>query len=263
MRRTMSTFTVPCIGLALLGLVACGPSQEEQVATAQVEQLTQLQEGKSALDAKRQELADLEAQLDALDDAEEGAADRRAEMEGELARLGGEVEADAEDLSSVVVDFINADPPIEGEPLTESQLAGIRIKSAEDMVVANEHIQKGGDYRRAMDIYNQALLVDPDNPDLVAALAEAEELRWMSQERFSEVKKGMSIDEVRDLLGQPNLRNMRDYPDRGVTAWFYPTADDGAAAAVWFRAGKDEEEVVYQTKFVAIEGKGAEEAEAG
>ena len=27
------------------------------------------------------------------------------------------------------------------------------------MVVANEHIQKGGDYRRAMDIYNQALLV--------------------------------------------------------------------------------------------------------
>jgi tetratricopeptide (TPR) repeat protein len=263
MRRTMSTFTAPCLGLALLGLVACGPSQEEQAATAQADQLVQLEEAKSALDAKRQGLADLEAQLDALDEAEEGVADRQAELEGEIVRLTGEIEADSEDLASVVVDFINSDPPIEGEPLTASQLAGIRIKSAEDMVVANEHIQKGGDYRRAMDIYNQALLVDPDNPDLQAALAQAEELRWMTQERFSEVKKGMNTDEVRDLLGQPNLRNVRDYPDRGVTAWFYPTADDGAAAAVWFRAGKDEVEVVYQTKFEAIEGKSTEEAEAG
>lgn len=262
MRRTMSTFTAACIGLALLGLVACGPSQEEQAAAAQAEQLTQLEEGKAALDAKRQELADLQGELGAIDESEEGAADRQAELEGEISRLEGEVIDASEELSSAVVDFINADPPIEGEPLTESQQAGIRIKSAEDMVVAREHIDKGGDYRRAIDIYNQALQVDPDNPDLQAALAEAEELRWMTQERFSEVKKGMSTDEVRATLGQPNLRNVRDYPEREVTAWFYPTHENGAAAAVWFRAGKSGDQEVYQTKFEAIEGKSEEPAES-
>lgn len=261
MRRTISTFTAPCIALALLGLVACGPSQEEQLATAQSEQLTELQDEKASLDGKRQELADLEGQLEGLDEVEEGAADRQAELEGEITRMQGEIDASSEELSSKVVDFINSDPPIEGEPLTEGQLTGIRIKSAEDLVVAGEHITKGGDYRRAIDIYNQALLVDPDNTALQAALAEAEELRWMSQDRFSEVEKGMTTAEVRALLGQPNLRNVRDYPERKVTAWFYPTAADGAASAVWFRADKSGEEAVYQTKFEALPGAGEAQGE--
>jgi tetratricopeptide (TPR) repeat protein len=257
----MSTFTASCLALALLAMVACGPSQEEAMATAQAEALAQLEEGKASLDGLRQELADLEAELDGLDESEEGAADRQAELEGEIARKGGELEGASDDFMTAVVEFINADPPIEGEPLTDSQLAGIRMKSAEDMVVAQEHIDKGGDYRRAIDIFNQALLVDPDNPDLQAALAQAEELRWMTQERFSAVKKGMSEDEVRDLLGQPNLRNIRDYEEREVTAWFYPSAENGAAAAVWFRAGKSGDKEVYQTKFEALEGKTQEPAE--
>jgi tetratricopeptide (TPR) repeat protein len=246
--------------LMLVGLAACGPSQEEQMAAARAEATVQLEEAKEALYAKRQELAEARQALEAaIDEGAEDAADQIAEMEAKVSQLQGEVIGMSDEFSEAVVTFINEDPPTEGEPLTESQLVGIRMKSAEDLIVAQEHIDKGGDYRRALDIYNQALIVDPGNPDIEAAIARAEELRFMTQERLSQVKKGMSEREVRDLLGQPLLRNVREYPDRKVVAWFYPTTEEGDAAAVWFRANKAGDREVYQTKFEAIQ-KDSEES---
>ena len=261
MRRCTSVFSSLCVVLGLAVLVACGPSQEEQLAAAQAEALAQLEQGKAELDSLRKELADARSALKAaMEEEAEDAADRVAELEAEVERLRNEVTAKTDEFSSTLVDFINSDPPIEGEPLTESQLAGIRMKSAEDILVAREHIEKGGDHRRAIDIYNQALLVDPDNEDLKAALAEAEELRYMTEERFAAVSKGMTQDEARELLGQPNLRNIREYPERGgVVAWFYPTTEAGDAAAVWFRPNKAGDMTVYQLKFDAITKEGEEE----
>ncbi len=257
MRRTTSVLSLAVTALVVLGLVACGPSQEEQLATAQAEAVALLEEGKAGLEAARQDLADAKAALAAaIDEGAEDAADQIAELEANVEQLENDAANKADEFNGAIVDFINADPPIEGEPLTEAQLAGIRMKSAEDLIVAQEHIDKGGDYRRAMDIYSQALMVDPDNEDLKAALALAEELRYMTQERFEQVEKGMSQDDVRGLLGQPNLRNVREYPERGVTAWFYPTTEAGDAAAVWFRG---DEPKAYQLKFDAIV-KEAEEA---
>ncbi len=254
MRRCTGVFSSVGMALVLASLAACGPSQEEQLTAAQQEAFGQLEEAKAALDAKRQELADTRAALEAaIGEGAEGAADQIAELEASVKRLQGEIAAESDAFSSAIVDFINADPPIEGEPLTESQLAGIRMKSAEDILVAKEHIEKGGDYKRAIDIYTQALIVDPDNPALKTALAEAEQDRFLTQERFSQVQKGMTEAKVRELLGQPNLRNVRDYPERKVRAWFYPTSDEGDAAGVWFRANKAGDYVAYQTKFDAIE----------
>lgn len=253
MWRKTSGYSTLCVILGLLGLVACGPSQEEQLAAAQAEALAALEESRDALQAKRQELADARAELEAaIDEGAEDAADQIAELEAKVAELQTQALEMSDAFNEEVVSFINNDPPIEGEPLTETQLAVIRMKSAEDMIVAQEHIDKGGDHKRAIDIYTQALIVDPDNEDLKAALAEAEELRYMSQERFSQVAKGMSEDEVRELLGQPNLRNIREYPERNVVAWFYPTTEEGDAAAVWFRANKAGDREVYQIKFEAI-----------
>lgn len=81
----------------------------------------------------------------------------------------------------------------------------------------------------------------------------------MTSERFKAVKKGMTENEVREALGPPNLFNVREYEDRGVTAWFYPKDEAGAAAGVWFRM-KDHK--VYRINFDAIEGRG-EEAQEG
>lgn len=252
MRSITSVFAVACLVSMVALMVACGPSQEEQLATAQTEALTELQAGKDALDAKRQELADARAALAAVDDSAEDAEDQLAELDAAMGKLEGEVIGMSDDFATAIVDFINSDPPVEGEPLSETQLAVIRMKSSEDMVIAQEHIDKGGDYRRAIDIYNQALLVDPDNPDLQAAVTLAEELRFMSQDRFSQVEKGMTDEDVRALLGSPNLRNVREYADRNVTAWFYPTTEAGDASAVWFRPNKAGDNVVYQTKWEAI-----------
>ena len=63
----------------------------------------------------------------------------------------------------------------------------------------------------------------------------AQAQRYMTRETFAQLKEGMDQEEVRSLLGQPNLHNVRDYPSRGVVGWFYPKDESGAAAAVWFR----------------------------
>ena len=155
-----------------------------------------------------------------------------------------------------LVAFINANPPIVGEPPTEQQRAAIRMKSDEDIEVANEYIVKGGDYRRAIKIYQDILVADPDNEALKAALASAEEMRFMTKERFATAKKGMSENEIRAALGPVNLRNVRHFDKENVTAWYYPKDERGAAAAVWFRPEKKGLRA-YQIQFDAIKDSGA------
>jgi hypothetical protein len=133
------------------------------------------------------------------------------------------------------------------------------MKSDEDIALAREWIDKGGDYKRAIDIYTNALRFDPDNEALEQAMAEAEQNRYMSAERFAAAKKGMTEAEVRAVLGQVNLHNVKSFPDRKVVAWFYPTSEDGAAAAVWFREEKDGNKV-YKLNFEEVKPKSAQEA---
>ena len=124
------------------------------------------------------------------------------------------------------------------------------MKSDEDIVLAQEYIDKGGEYGRAIEIYKQLLISDPDNEKVLAAKALAEEMRYMTEERLGEVKKGMTEDEVRELLGTPKGTNVREF-DNGVIGWFYPKEERYTAAAVFFR---DKEGVlkVYQTDFEAV-----------
>ncbi|MEM7483326.1 MAG: hypothetical protein AAF481_19350, partial [Acidobacteriota bacterium] len=203
-------------------------------------QWEELQQAKASLDDKRAELA---AAREAAEAAMEEAAE---EVEGEaagagnaaadtLAALETAVGEATDSFNEQLVNFINSDPPIEGEPRSERQNAAFAMKSDEDIMVAQEYIDDGGDYKRAINIYQQALMVDPDNERLQSLLAEAEGLRFMTEERFAQAKKGMTEDEVREALGPVNVRNVREYEDKGATAWFYPTAENGAAAAVWYR----------------------------
>ena len=71
-----------------------------------------------------------------------------------------------DELDRRLVDFINADPPREGEKPSGRLLAALRMKSDEDILLAHHFIEQGGDYRRAIEIYEAALAVDPDNPRL-------------------------------------------------------------------------------------------------
>lgn len=236
------------IGCAVIAisLAACGPSAEEQENTQIEEAWAALEGAKSMLDEKRGAVATAAA---ALEDAVAAETEDVSGLETAVATAEEAAVSASEDFGEKLSVYLNTDVMYEGEAPTERQLAAIRMKSSEDMLIAQEFIDKGGNYKRAIDIYETALLIDADNTDLQAALANAQEMRYMTEERLAQVKKKMTPDEVRELLGPVNLNFIKTYEDRGVTAWFYPREDQGAAAV--FFEEKGGEQRVYEINYEA------------
>jgi len=217
----------------------CRPSPDErqgesQVSIAEMAEWEWLQETKQQLDRQRARLAQLEA---------------GKQPSEEIVRLRKQVGDLSGELNRRLVEYINANA---GETPGERQLAALRMKSDEDIVLAREYVEQAGDYRRAIEIYETALAADPDNPRLRKELEAAKARRYITRERFALIREGMKQDEVRRLLGRPNLQDVRAYPERGVTAWFYPKDATGAAAAVWFQKKAAAAEV-YLLDFDAIQ----------
>ncbi|HET9211629.1 MAG TPA: hypothetical protein VFR03_14575 [Thermoanaerobaculia bacterium] len=231
-----------CGAMLLAGAPGCGRRAAEKAARPESSESqpewTWLQRTKADLDARRARLA---AQPDP--------------------KLQKETQALSAELNRRLAAFLNADPPLQGEPLSERQKAALDMKSDEEIHLARTWIEQGGDFQRAIDIYKEALAVDPDNSRLKEELAKAEARRYMTRETFAQVQKGMEPDEVRRLLGAPNLNNVRSYPERGVTGWFYPRSSNGDAAAVWFHK-EDGRTVVYLTDFDALHPQPASPAPA-
>lgn len=234
----------PLLGLLAALFLACGGSGRDtadgQARAGDDAEWTWLRQAKQRLDAKRGELARARA-----------AASPGSPAPPALATLEKEVRELTDELGRRLVDFINAHPAVEGEPPSGRLLEAIRLKSDEDIQLAREHIERGGDYRRAIDIYEAALAVDPDNPSLQQELERAQARRYMTAERFAQIQEGMTQEQVRALLGQPNLNNVRQYEDKGITAWFYTKDPQGRAAAVWFQR-QAKGYVVYEADFDAV-----------
>lgn len=172
----------------------------------------------------------------------------------EAEHLVYDVEALTDQFRSRLIEFIDSEPWRESEPRSDLLREAIRMKSSEEMLVALDYIEGRGDYKSAIQILENALIDDPDNRELHTVLANTRAERYMTPERFDRVEKGMGFVDVRLLLGQVNLHNIREYPEEDVIAWFYPTAEHGSAAAVWFRMSPSTDEfVVYRTDFEAVE----------
>lgn len=264
---------VLCLCLAAIlvlafGAAGCGPAEEEQRAAAREEAWADLEQRHEALLEKRQELRELRrtiaeapdssepAEADEGEEGEEGMSPEAPEsLEPRAAALEEEIVVEADAFQADLVNFINEDPMIQGEEPSERQLAALRMKSTEDVELAREYVDKGGDYRRAVDILERASGVDPDNEALQAYLEEIHEMRYVTEERFAEVEKGMSQNEVRNILGQVFHRNVREYQEQDALAWFYPK-EDGGAAGVFFRERSGEWKV-YQLDFDAVQPGGA------
>lgn len=259
---------------ALVLIAACGGG-EDQVTPREAE-FAAIEQQKAALEAKRQEVARLAEQLAAanamMDEAGEEAVDEAEAAEGEeaaaeempsteeleqqLAAARNEAQTMGEEFMTALVEFLNSANMVQGEEPSGVLLEAIRMKSAEDLVIAQEYINRGGDYRRAIEILQTALMLDPDNPELVAALEQAKADQYMTEERFAQVTKGMTMEQVRERIGTVNVHNVREYPEKDVTAWFYRREDKGAAG-VYFQ-DKDGEMVVYRADFNAITPEGEE-----
>lgn len=248
MRAKLGPVALSCFLLTLLLLSACGGTAEEdpavQTRTAAAEtEWDWLKRSRQELDEKREELSRAEILV-----RKNGGDPAAAPAVQALAR---DVRARTDELRRRLLQFINDNPPVAGEKPAGRTLEAVRMKSDEDILVAREHVDEGGDYRMAIDIYEAALAVDPDNPRLQQELENAQARRYMTPERFAQVQEGMSADEVRALLGPPNVNDIREYPERGVTGWFYARNAKGAAAAVWFEK-KGNRQVVYELAFDAL-----------
>lgn len=255
MRTRRSLLALLSLTALVLGLVACGSTEEAEQVIHDPAEWQALQDAQQALNAKRQELSELRTYLEG-DATEEQAAQyaetAQEELESRAESLNDEAIRMTDDFVSQLVDFINKSINADGEE-TEIHKQAIRMKSDEDLVTGQDFINRGGEYQRAIDIFEQSLLFDPEYQGLHDAIAEAKELRFMSEERFAQVKKKMSQKEVRKLLGPLKGTNIREFPERNAVGWFY-RKDDGGAAAVYFKEKKkgDGDWVVYDADYEAV-----------
>lgn len=258
---------IPVVAASVLALsltlafAACSGEDEEAAAeAARQARLAELEQQKQELDAARAELADTEERLRQAEAGEGGEADP-VQLRTEVQREDAELTTAAEELNGALTNFINelaqeaAVGP--GEPMPEAMRRAIELKAEEDMTLAREFITEGGDYARAIDMYTSILNYDPENQRVKDAIAKAEEGRYMSEERFSQVENGMTQAQVEELLGPVNLRNRREYLDQGIIAWYYPKSGARDAAGVWFRKRGDRWEV-YKVDFDAVAAQGEE-----
>jgi len=235
-RSTASVLVAAVLGVAPF-LASCGAGETEAEAAARAAEWASIEQERTTLEVLRGQLAA----------AREQDAPAMPELE---ARLGHATDRFLERL----VAFINRHAGVQeggGEAKAAPELAAaIRMKSSEDLLLAREYVDRGGDYAKAIDILAGARTVDPDNQDLAAAQAEAERLRYMDEERFARIEKGMTADEVRAELGQVKQQNVR-HAEAGQEVWLYPRKN-GAAAAVFFRARPDGALEVDDTNFEAV-----------
>jgi len=238
-----------------LGLVGgCRPSEEESKLEAQVAAFATLQENYEALGTLRAaademrvyiaegELGDEETGLSPEEDAQQ----RQTELDAK----GEEIVAAADGFAVEIVSFLNDNAPFEGEAGSEDYQTALAMKTAEDIELALEYVVRNGDYTKAIKMLESTRRVDPDNAVLLAEIDRLESLRYMDHERFDQINKGMKEAEVVSILGQVNNRNVKDYTERKIIAWFYPK-EAGAAVAIFFQR-RGGELLVYDKDFNAV-----------
>jgi hypothetical protein len=235
-------FACGCVVLvAVLGLVqGCsrGPSEEELKLVAFQEQSAAVQQEYDALINLRSEVEATQAKLDELQAIPENKrTDEQkaeiAELETRLESASAETEAAFETVQGQLADLLNVG--INEFPDSQETADALMIYSDEAILVADDMVAKAGDYKKAIDHlstaegYFEAAGLSPYHP-LVAKIAELEEWRYITKERFDQVKKGMTKDEVTALVGHVYFRNVQETPSKGVETWLYKKREGGAAA---------------------------------
>lgn len=234
-----------------------GPSEEEQAKAALTEQLAAIEQSYDELQAVRTELdvatarlAELEA-MKKLDDEQQAEMDALSPRVDELTTAR---DAAFETVQNQLADFLNV--ALNNFPQASETVRALEIYAKEGLLTAEDIVVKSGDYSKAMDqlrsiqSYYESVEL-PTYPELETTIARYDDWRFITQERFDEVKKGMTKDEVRVIAGVPYYHNIQVDEQRGVETWLYKKRE-GGAAAIYFKTNNDK---VYATKFDAIKTK--------
>ena len=252
--RTTAAIVVTWLLPALLAAAAggCRDSAEARAEKARADEWTALQRDKREIDGERAALAQLRGRLASAPIAADGAPMRAtdAALASDLANRERQLGARAGTLGERLVRYLAGCDRSRGADDPEWKQA-VRLKSDEDVAVAQEWIDRGGDYRRAIEILETQRALDPDYPRLDQALARARDMRFVTPQRFARVQAGMTPVDVRAALGPVNLREVLRRPAERLEAWYYPKRA-GGKAAVYFRYDDAKRGfVVYQTELAA------------
>jgi hypothetical protein len=250
----MATRTYMAAAIALaLALAGCGDAGERGAAAAHEREWDALAQSRRDLDVERARLAVQRGRLAGvpIDAGGTPLLSRDAALAAEVATRERALAARSAALEDRLVRL--ADAPGTDE---EARARAIRLKSDEDVAIAQEWIERGGDYRRAIEILEMQRHVDPGYGRLEGALARARQMRFVTAERLARVQPGMTPIEVRSALGPVNLREVLRRPEERLQAWYYPEAGGGRAAVYFRYDGERRGFVVYQTELVAGAGAG-------
>jgi hypothetical protein len=257
--KSFRLLSVCVVLVAVMGLVqGCsrGPSEEDLKLAAFQEQFAVLEAGYNALLEMRAEIDVAEAALVELQAIPENKLtdEQKIELEEIQTRIESSVaenEAAFEEVQGLLADFLNIG--INDYPESQETADALLIYADEAILVADDMVVKSGDYKKAIDHlstaegYFNAASLTPYHP-LVAKIAEFDDWRFITQERFDAVKKGLTKDEVVAIVGQVYFRNIQESPDKGVESWLYKKREGGAAAFYYkIKTGK-----VYDKNWEAV-----------
>ena len=114
-------------------------------------------------------------------------------------------------------------------------------------------VAQSGDYKKAVEqldsanSYFTSIGLEPYQ-SLVEHIAHLSDMRFITQERFDMVEKGMTKDEAKAIVGVPYYQNIQEDQKRGIETWLYRKRK-GGAAALYFKMKTDK---VYNKNFEAV-----------
>lgn len=229
------------MSIAVIGLVqgcSSGPSEEEL-------KLQKFQEDFAAVKGAYESLMNLRTEIDAekavlatLGEIPEN--ELSEEQQAELEEITTKLEAQAsenetafEDVQGLLADLLNTG--INDYPDSQETAGALVVYSDEAIIVAIDMVEQSGDYKKAIDHLNSAVGyfeaagLTPYHP-LAAQIADFDDWRFITQERFDAVTKGMTKEEVEVIAGYVYFRNIQEDPEKGVETWLYKKREGGAAA---------------------------------
>jgi DNA repair exonuclease SbcCD ATPase subunit len=241
-----SRFWILPVLLVTFVLVACGGKSEKSKTAFNADaELAKVKAARSALADARNQLEAVHSELKALDakgklSAEDEA--KKKQLEEEVKQAQKKVDDAFSTDQQTLAGFLNV--ALNEMPDASQTREGLNLYAESAIRNAKEFIANNGDYSKAIDLLKTAQgyfeAVNAPVPDaLTQELNTAEEMRTLTKERFDQVRKGMTEEQVKAITGTPFYANVRENEVRGkkIVSWLF-NRSDGGVAGVFFEKGR-------------------------
>ena len=250
------------VSIAFLAVVAVGCSKSSSKKESSFDLKAEFAKGEAArqdLTSSRDQLEQVKSQLAELQNKSRLTAEekqKKTELEGQLKSAQAAYDDAFSKDQATLSGFLNT--VLNDETLRKSPEAHEALNLYADEAVrnANDFISVSGDYSKAIDLLQTAqgyfeYVGAPVPQSLTDALTNAKKMRYLTKDRFDQLKKGMSEARVKEITGTPFYANIRENEIRGrkIVTWLF-NREGGGVAGIYFEKGK-----VYATKWHPEEKK--------